>query len=148
MPRSASAFLPPLQPLLLWQVWTLCWLCGLAASRWFLPSLTALLLIVAADSRLRHPARLLAATLICAVGWGVATLLQPHRPDTPPHWVQTAHNAPPVRLTGTVSAVQGLPDRQINGGHNLPIGADAVGGGNRGKNPEELFLRPVFLQQC
>lgn len=113
MPRSARAFLPPLQPLLLWQVWTLCWLCGLAASRWFLPSLTALLLIVAADSRLRHPARLLAAALICAAGWGTATLLQPHRPDTPPYWVQTAHNAPLVRLEGTVSDVQGLPDRRL-----------------------------------
>lgn len=113
MSRSSRAFLPPLQPLLLWQVWTLCWLCGLAASRWFSASLTALLLLVLADSRLRRPARLLAALLVCGAGWGTAMLLHPHRPDAPPQWAKIAHNAPPVRVIGTISDVRGLPDRRL-----------------------------------
>lgn len=113
MPRSGRAFPPPLQALLLWQVWTLCWVCGLLASRWSGPALTGLLLIFLADSRLHRPGRLLAALLLCGAGWATATLSQPQRPDAPPTWARTARNAPLPRLIGTIHEVQGLPDQRL-----------------------------------
>lgn len=97
---------PPVPPLLLRQVWTLCWLGGILASRWFWPSITALALLPLVDRRLHTLPRLGIFGLCILAGWGSSILSQPSLPERP-----TVSGTP--LLEGRVRQVQGLPEKRL-----------------------------------
>ncbi len=105
-----------IQPLLLWQTYLLCWLSGIMALFHPLPSLTALAVVVIADSRLRGAARLACAFAVFGAGCLYFVLTLPSTPETPPWLAQYAasgKNKAAPRLGGTVEDVQGLPGGRL-----------------------------------
>ena len=110
--RSELPMPPPLQPLLPWQSYALCWLLGLTACRWPWAAGLGALLLLWVDSRLWKPAPLLLALALWLLGVGVNVHEMPQRGPLPP-WAHTERGTPPPRLEGIVDSVQGLPDQRL-----------------------------------
>lgn len=109
----------PLQPPLFWQVCLLFWCAGILAALWPAEGLTAALLLLLADPRLRTPRRALLALAMCGAGLGAGLWqLAPLRsPPAEPAWLaaaaeETGKNSP-LRICGTVQRVEGLAEGRL-----------------------------------
>ncbi len=116
---ATRIFVPVIQPLLLWQSLSLFWFCGLWASRFMLPALLTVAIIIFIDKRLHSSPRLfIACILFCAGIIAVFYNLTP-RPS-PPSWLtqnistkNTSKHRMGQRIEGIVTKVQGLPDKRL-----------------------------------
>lgn len=125
-----------LHSLLPWQIYALAAMTGLFAAQYFTPALTMLFLLLLGtadtgsrwrgfivETRWRALLRTIALIMTFALGWLYAFAQTPnnevydflHYKEEAPPWIQTKQ-----RITGLVSAVEGLPD------HRLRITLDGV----------------------
>ncbi len=102
--------IPPLPVLLFRHTVTLAWLAGIFAARWLAPACACCLLLCWVDARCRRPAALLLVLIAFVLGLCAAQASLPQVPFTPPAWAASGEK---VRLSGTVSAMQGMPDGRL-----------------------------------
>ncbi len=104
-----ALFSAPLQPLVLWQVLSLFWFCGLLAPRVPVQALCAALLFFVLDTRLRNKVTCMCALCFFVAGFITTMELLPRRPALPA-WTEH-HGRPVARLVeGQVVRVQSLVD--------------------------------------
>lgn len=126
--KHASLPLPPLQPLLFWEIGVLLFAAGIVAARFPLPALAACALIAWTDSRLRRPLCCLVAIVCMAAGWWTGKKAEPVVPTARPPWLERALSSRrAISVEGHVVRVRGLPDKrlQIVLTEVRPAGADA-----------------------
>ena len=125
---------PPLQAPLLWQLCLCFWIGGIAASVWPWQSLLCLLLLVLADRRLWKVARLAFCILLALAGLFTARWQLYDSPwhhglstHTPPIWLAEAPKD--IRVCGTITDSQGLPDQRLRLilSHLAPESANTAG---------------------
>ncbi len=109
---------PPLQAPLLWQLCLCFWTGGIAAAVWPWQSLLCLALLVLADSRLWKAWRMAFCIFLALAGlftarWQLYGSPWNHEPalHAPPLWLAEAPKD--IRVCGTVTDSQGLPDQRL-----------------------------------
>lgn len=109
---------PPLQAPLLWQLCLCFWIGGIAAAVWPWQSLLCLALLVLADSRLWKAWRMAFCILLALAGLFTARWQLYGSPwhhdlaiQSPPLWLAEAPKD--IRVCGTVTDSQGLPDQRL-----------------------------------
>ncbi len=105
-------YIPPLQPLLIWQSISLFWLCGLLAARFPIMGIAIAFGILLIDKRIRHKARTFAAICLFIIGFLAIHFLIPMRP-TYPTWAMQEQSPISTRLEGTVTKVESLSDQRL-----------------------------------
>ncbi len=105
-------FIPPLQPLLLWQSLSLFWLCGLMAARFPLGGILAATIILLLDKRLWQKLRFFIAFDLFALGFLIVHILIIPRPDYPT-WAMQGQKLAFSRIEGHVTKVESLSDKRL-----------------------------------
>ncbi len=109
---QSQEFIPPLQPLLIWQSISLFWLCGILAAVFPIAASIAAAMIFFVDSRLRQKARFFTAIAIFILGFLCLHLTNPERPPHP-DWAIKDQRPLLSRIEGTVSKVEGLANKRL-----------------------------------
>lgn len=110
---------PPLQPLLFWQVCLLFWCAGILSALWPFEGLCAVFLLFLADRRLRTLRSGLLALMISLAGLGMGywQLGPIHSVPHEPAWLGSSedgkNSGSSLGICGLARHVQGLPDRRL-----------------------------------
>lgn len=112
--KSTIRFYPVIQPLLFWQSLTLSWIIGIISAEFPLHAIVAALILIWIDSRYWKWNSLLIFFICFGLGFVIGTTSKPIRPQYTPIWLSNClEQHKPIKVTGIVQHIQGVPDNRL-----------------------------------